>query len=155
MENEFITIGEAAQLTGRTSIDVMRLIKDRLQDSGLEIESIMKKEQRGPLTMYLIHKGFLLEQFHASQEIQEEQEVKIEQPQGAGELFQAKEEMISILRGIIETKDKQMEDLSKKIDQLIERDRETNILLKGLQERMFLLEDSKTASPSKRKTEQK
>ena len=48
--------------------------------------------------------------------------------------------MISTLKRIVDTKDQQIENLSGKIDQLIERDHETNILLKGLQDRLFLLE---------------
>ena len=51
--------------------------------------------------------------------------------------------MIITLQKIVETKDKQMDDLSKKIDELIERDRETNFLLRGLQEKIFALEGPK------------
>lgn len=137
MENEFITITEAARLTGKSDIEIMRLIKDRLQTSGLAMESIMKKEQREKGIMYLVHKGFLL------QDLAPVAEKTVEQPVPSEPILQAKDQIITMLQKIIETKDKQAEDLSRKIDELIERDRETNILLKGLQERMFLLEDSK------------
>ncbi|MBI2642441.1 MAG: hypothetical protein HYW97_01180, partial [Candidatus Wildermuthbacteria bacterium] len=63
------------------------------------------------------------------------------------ELLKAKDEMIQTLQGVVETKDNQIVDLSKKIDQLIERDRETNFLLKGLQDRIFLLEKGKKGNP--------
>ena len=152
MENEFITISEAAQLTGRTDIEIMRLIKDRLQTSGLAVESIMKKEQREKGAMYLIHKGFLFQELQHSSSKEQPLEKAVEEPGGPEPILKAKDEMIAMLQKIIETKDRQMEDLSKKIDQLIERDRETNILLKGLQERMFLLEDSNS---NDKKPEQK
>ncbi len=155
MENEFVTIAEAAQLTGRTDIEIMRLIKDRLQTSGLAMESIMKKEQREKGAMYLIHKGFLFQEFQHINSKENAPEKAVEKPSAPEPILEAKDEMIGTLQKIIETKDRQMEDLSKKIDQLIERDRETNILLKGMQERMFLLEDSQTASQTKKKTEGK
>lgn len=152
MENEFVTIAQAAQLTGKSDIEIMRLIKDRLQTSGLPVESIMKKEQRERGAMYLIQKGFLLQELQHTNIPKEVALPKaVFEPALQEPVLEAKDEMISTLQKIIETKDKQMEDLSKKIDQLIERDRETNILLKGLQERMFLLEDKKT-EPAKNQT---
>ncbi len=66
-------------------------------------------------------------------------------------LLEAKDEMIATLQKVVETKDRQMDDLSKKIDELIERDRETNFLLRGLQEKIFSLEGPKrNASPEKK-----
>ncbi len=147
MENEFITITEAAQLSGRTDIEIMRLIKDRLQTSGLAVESIMKREQREKGMMYLIHKEFLFQELGRINPKENAPEKAAEKPIAPEPILEAKNEMIATLQKIIETKDGQMEDLSKKIDQLIERDRETNILLKGMQERMFLLEDKKIEPP--------
>lgn len=49
-------------------------------------------------------------------------------------------EVINILRDQLTIKDKQIKSLSGKIDQLIERSRETNILLKGLTEKVLMLE---------------
>ena len=63
--------------------------------------------------------------------------------------------MIDILQRVIETKDGQIGDLSKKIDQLIERDRETNFLLKGLQDRIFLLERGAEEVPEEKKKPKK
>ena len=62
--------------------------------------------------------------------------------------------MIATLKGVVDTKDQQIGDLSGKIDQLIERDHETNILLKGLQDRLFLLEKGNSQNseePEKKK----
>jgi hypothetical protein len=53
------------------------------------------------------------------------------------------EETTGILKEQLNKKDEQIKDLGGKIDQLIERDRETNILLKGLQEKILMLEKPK------------
>ena len=52
-------------------------------------------------------------------------------------------EVINILRDQLNVKDKQINSLGKKIDQLIERSRETNILINGLTNRVLMLEDEK------------
>lgn len=55
--------------------------------------------------------------------------------------------VVNYHREQLQTKDKQIDDLSKKVDELtktinnmVERDRETNILLKGLQDKLIMLE---------------
>ena len=149
MEQEFITIAEAVRLTGQSDVDLMRLLKDRMESDGLSIESITRKEQRGNRMMYLISKTFLLKELDMAQNPQEPtaqgvaKEPVQEQQVSSDVLLVAKDEMIVTLQKIVETKDKQMDDLSKKIDELIERDRETNFLLRGLQEKIFALEGPK------------
>lgn len=164
MEQEFITIAEAVRLTGQSDIELMRFLKDRMESEGFDIESITRKEQRGNRMMYLISKAFLLKELDVEQNVEEEtpketvkepeQKQEQEQQVSPSALLEAKDEVIGILQGVIETKDKQMEGLSKKIDELIERDRETNFLLRGLQERIFALEGPKgEASPEEKKSE--
>ncbi len=154
MENDFITIAEAAELSGKSDIDIMRLLKDRLQSSGVSVESVMRREQREKGIMLLVNKAFLFQEPPESSQDLKDSKQEYEE---SNELLKAKDEMIATLQRIIEIKDRQMEDLGKKIDELIERDRETNILLKGLQDRIFLLEDSRENSaqeekPDKQKT---
>jgi len=69
-------------------------------------------------------------------------------------LLGAKTEIINILKGELYKKDHQMKtkdwqigSLGKKIDNLIERGRETNIILKGLQDRVFMLEAPRNPGP--------
>ena len=145
MDNEFITIGEASRLLKQADSVVMRLIKEALQ-AGVEKEDIMRAEMREGRMMYLVSKTFLIEESAKEketppkeQELKEEQSKKQKEP-SSGDVLSVKNDMISILQKVIDTKDQQLEDLSGKIDQLIERDHETNILLKGLQDRLFLLE---------------
>jgi len=52
-------------------------------------------------------------------------------------------ETTEMLRDQLRVKDGQIKNLDEKIGQLIERNRETNILLKGLQDKMVLLEKPK------------
>ena len=52
-------------------------------------------------------------------------------------------EIIEFLRDQLKIKDEQISSLGGKIDQLIERDRETNIILKGLQDKVFILGQGK------------
>ena len=160
MEQEFITIAEAVRLTGQSDVDLMRLLKDRMESNGLDIESITRKEQRGSRMMYLISKAFLLRELDMAQDPQEDtvkavaQEPVKEQQVSLDVLLVAKDEMIVTLQKIVETKDKQMDDLSKKIDELIERDRETNFLLRGLQEKIFALEGPKRDESSQEHKEE-
>lgn len=170
MEYEFITIGEASRLLKQPDVVVMRMIKDGLQ-AGFTPEQIMKKEQRGERVMILVSKQFLLGELSQEQEEPEqksqfdhddsEQEADVSQdPTGRSDVLSAKDEMIAILQRIVDTKDRHIEDLSRKIDQLIERDHETNILLKGLQDRIFLLEkgnpqaEEKSDSSNKKKNQE-
>lgn len=51
--------------------------------------------------------------------------------------------IIDFLKEQIKVKDEQTKDMSNKIDQLIERDRETNIILMKLQDKVFMLEGAK------------
>lgn len=136
MNEEFITIAEAAALLGKDDTAVMRLMKDRLRSSGLSLEAVVQKRQTEKGFLYLLSKEFL---FGEPRTHTPPPAPAREEPQ----LIQAKNEMIAALTKIIETKDRHIEDLSKKIDSLIERDRETNILMKGLQDRIFLLEAKK------------
>lgn len=53
-------------------------------------------------------------------------------------------ETTGLLKEQLVKKDEQIKDLGGKIDQLIERDRETNIILKGLQDKVFMLGGGKS-----------
>ena len=160
MEQEFITIAEAARLTRQSDVELMRFLKDRMESGGLDIESITRKEQRGNRVLYVISKAFLLrelgiEQHPQASVLKEAAKEPIKEKQVSPDaLLEAKDEMISTLQGVITTKDKQMDNLSKKIDELIERDRETNFLLRGLQERIFTLEGPKKDAPPEEKNDE-
>ena len=156
MDSEFITIGEAAQLLKQADSVVMRLIKEALL-AGVEKEDIIKTEMRQGRMMYLVSRTFLVEEVKKEKEVplKEEsiQEYRDEERGQSSDLLSAKDDMITTLQKVVDTKDHQIEDLSGKIDQLIERDHETNILMKGLQDRLFLLEQSNPTKQKKKKEE--
>ncbi len=59
------------------------------------------------------------------------------------EIISLLKETTEMLRGQLKIKDDQIKNLDDKIGQMIERNRETNILLKGLQDKIMLLEKPK------------
>ncbi len=68
-------------------------------------------------------------------------------PSADKEIIDLLKETTGMLRDQLYVKDEQIKSLNDKIDNLIERDRETNILLKGLQDRFLYLEKPKADSP--------
>jgi hypothetical protein len=157
MDKEFITIGEAARLLKQTDSAVMLLIKEALQN-GVEKDEIMKAEMREGRMMYLVSKTFLIEESAKERPVPppkrkepEEEEPIVNEVPRQQDVLSVKDDMISTLQKILDTKDHQIEDLSGKIDQLIERDHETNILMKGLQDRLFLLEEGNPKESQKKK----
>lgn len=143
MDYTFITITEAARLTGQSDLAIMRTIKDFLQQPGVNQDEILRKEPRDNSFVYLVNKEVLLRELAKGEEEQQPLQETREAPTPEQDLLQAKNEMIATLQKVLDTKDRQLEDLSKKIDQLIERNRETNILLKNLQDKIFLLEQGR------------
>ena len=57
-----------------------------------------------------------------------------------GDIINLLQNTVSLLKDQLTVKDRQIDSLGGKIDQLIERDRETNILIKGLQDKVLMLE---------------
>ncbi|MDA1337370.1 MAG: hypothetical protein O3C23_01200 [bacterium] len=158
MDQEFITIGEAARLLKQADSAVMLLIKKALLAGTLK-EDIMKSEMREGRMMYLISRTFLIKESAKEKEAPVAKEAsreayykKEEEPVPVASL---EDDMIATLKKVIDTKDQQIGDLSGKIDQLIERDHETNILLKGLHDRLFLLEQGKSQEGKRDKEKEK
>jgi len=151
MSDDFITIREATKITDKADITIRRLIKQLIKQNNPEATQMIKQEQQGQGRgfIYKINKDYLLKELKISEPVKEtEQKEKKEFPKsrektGKTETPEIVREVIKTLKSQIYIKDKQIDSLSGKIDQLIERDRETNIILKGLQDRVFLLEGAK------------
>ena len=148
MSEDFITIREAIRLTGKADITIRRLIKHLIKQDDPEATHLIKQEQTGKNFIYKINKDFLLKKLKVSEPIQEIKEKKEPDKSDKSDTIKREQtETPNIIREVIKTlkdqiyiKDKQIDSLGNKIDNLIERDRETNILLKGLQDRVFMLE---------------
>jgi len=62
------------------------------------------------------------------------------------EIINILKETTTFLKDQLKAKDEQIKDLGGKIDELIQRDRETNILLRGLQDKVFALQQGQEKS---------
>jgi len=149
MSDDFITIREATKLTDKPDITIRRLIRHLLKQNNPEATQMIKQEQAGGGFIYKISKDYLLKELKISEPVKEpELKEKKEIPEsrekaGNIETPEMVREVIKTLKSQIYIKDKQIDSLGNKIDNLIERDRETNIILKGLQDRVFMLETPK------------
>jgi len=149
MSDDFITIREATKLTDKPDITIRRLIRHLLKQNNPEATQMIKQEQAGGGFIYKISKDYLLKELKISEPVKEpELKEKKEIPENRGktgniETPEIVREVIKTLKNQIYIKDKQIDSLGNKIDSLIERDRETNIILKGLQDRVFMLETPK------------
>ena len=149
MSDDFITIREATKLTDKPDITIRRLIRHLLKQNNPEATQMIKQEQAGGGFIYKISKDYLLKELKISEPVKEpelKEKKEIPDKQGINRETETPEivrEIIKTLKSQIYIKDKQIDSLGNKIDNLIERDRETNIILKGLQDRVFLLEGAK------------
>jgi len=167
MNKDFITIRQATELTGKADITIRRLIRRLIKQNNPETIQMIRQKQAGKNFIYKINRDLLFKELKMNEPVQEIKEKKesfdtrkkeqTEIPETV-EILKAKNEIINILKGELykkdgqmKTKDWQIGSLGKKIDNLIERDRETNILLKGLQDRVFMLESPK--KPQEAETE--
>jgi hypothetical protein len=172
MENTFLTIKEAGELAGRSEITIRRLIKHLLKSPTDETTQMIKQERQSDnpqspfiyrVSSELIRRSFNLPTHETTQVNTQEQPVDYtptnqvptqtttqeqevsNQPQETP--TQMLREVVDLLKDQVRIKDTQIEGLSKTVDQLIERDRETNIILKGLQDRLYLLEAPEKPKP--------
>jgi len=74
---------------------------------------------------------------------QSRQDIPAEETGQENKIITILKETAGLLRDQLKTKDKQIDDLGNKIDGLIERSRETNILIGQLQSKVFMLEQPK------------
>jgi len=171
MSDNFITIRQATELTGKADITIRRLIKHLIKQGNPEITQMIRRKHAGKNFIYKINKDLLLKELNISEPAQEIKEKKefldtrekeqTKAPEIA-EVLSVKNEIINLLKGELykkdgqlKTKDWQIGSLGKKIDNLIERDHETNVILKGLQDRVFMLESPKKPQEAEIETEAK
>jgi len=138
MNEDFITIREASELTGKSDKVIRGLIKDLLKQSNPEATDLIRQDKTGGGFIYKINKDFLLKELKISEPADPVKE-QVE-PQSIVK------EVIEALKSQLNIKDRQIKDLGNKIDGLIERDRETNIILKSLQDKVFLLGAGQTTN---------
>jgi len=149
-----ITYPEACNLLKKSKRTVSRYIKKGL------IKPEIIKSQRGSVE-YRFNQADLESlkipgTDKTRQDIREDTRQAIRQDTGQdNEVITLLKETTQVLKDQLVIKDKQIKSLSGKIDQLIERGRETNVLLKGLTNKVLMLEGNKEKAETINEVENK
>lgn len=161
MQETFLTIKEASNLSGRSEITIRRVIKYLISQKEIlnnqtitrkykvskqMIDQLIKREKQNELPhspfIYKISEDLIKQVFNLTtqnvnkttiQKIQNDYSDDKEMPNQVIEHNEKDYEIITILKEQIKIKDEQIKSQNETIGQLIERDRETNILIAGLQ----------------------
>jgi hypothetical protein len=170
---QMLTIAESARLTGKHPDTIRRLIKRLLKEDN-KAENNIKQELVSGGFSYRIAKDYLLERipmpsagvktpmqehmhtdmhtkFADGQQNPQDNLQQSKQPHrgmhtdGQANSIQSYDAAPQLLRETIELLKEQLREKDKQIEQLLERDRETNILLKGYQDRYILEAPKHTA----------
>ena len=124
-EKKFLSIKEASLLTGKSESTLKRFVQKNFKSGTSKGKPMndqnIKKEKAPKGYFWFIEEVFLLENFPVQN--------SIPQPQSASE----NSDIVQILKEQLEKKDEQ-------ISQLLDRQRESNILTKNLQDKFLALE---------------
>lgn len=118
---DYVTIAEAVALTGKSISTIRRLVK-RLADEGQT--ELVKKEQTAQGDRYLIRSDILYREFGMEVPSDSHAEAPVNSQ------LDGHEQLVVVLREQLQKKDEQ-------ITQLLERQRETNILMNNYQQRLL------------------
>ena len=168
--NDFLTIKQAAELTNKSTITIRRLIKLLLTQNNPEVIHLIKQKQGRGGFIYKVKQDLIRQKYNLpnqkdkqkenlpTQKIKDDQITQEQKPEPSSkanvsiEVLEAKAEIINLLKGELYKKDNELKtknwqigSLGKKIDNLIERDRETNIILKSLQDKVLMLEGPRSS----------
>ena len=139
MENFNVTLFETCELLNKSKRSVSRYVR-----RGLLCPK-MVKSLKGTLE-YRFRKEdieMFKAQGWAEDKTRQDTEDKTRQDT---EIINILKETTTFLKDQLKAKDEQIKDLGGKIDELIQRDRETNILLRGLQDKVFALQQGQEKS---------
>jgi len=165
---DYLTIKEASNLTGKSEITIRRLIK-RLQKQGDQRTNHLIRQESSPSgSTYKIEKNLLLEELSLTSLLSNQKKEKTSQMtnqknrhsrtrdkkpdvlQVDVQIVETLNKTVEILQkqlevkdGQIKSKDNQIDSLTERIKELVERNREANHIIKGLQDRFLLTEGKK------------
>jgi len=137
---DYLSIKEAAEIYQKAEITIRRFVRNVVrEDKGshregihpLPTEANKLKKSKKPFS-YTISKELLQEHFGASTD--KKTSSKVPNDQYLGLL----EKTNSAFENQLQVKDDQIKQLAQAIEELSQRQRETNILMKGMQEQMML-----------------
>ena len=124
---DYVTITDAVTLTGKSMSTIRRLVK-RLRDG--DARDHIKKEMTAQGERYLISRDFLLKEFEP--DTQATTQADNQEDRQATTQMNSHDELVEVMREQLKKKDEQ-------IAQLLERQRETNILMNNYQQRMLAM----------------
>lgn len=131
---EYLTIKQASELVGKSEDTIRRLIKHVVKAKPDEASLFIKKQGNDKTFYYTVSDELLRQTFDMPTQTPDVP-TQLPSPVVHQSEMQA---VVDVLREQLRIKDEQIADLGKKVDNLIERSRETNILLKGLQNMLAL-----------------
>ena len=154
MSTEYITIKEAADRYDRAEITIRRLVRgivekaqssdrDKIRPNPNEVKKL--KEKRKPFS-YSVSTDLLNTAYGICESVEkaQQQEEAAEAAEQSGAAYVSLLESTNTnLTGQLTVKDEQIKALNQALDDLSERQRETNVLMKGFQEQMLLGDASK------------
>jgi hypothetical protein len=143
---EYVTITDAVTLTGKSISTIRRLVK-RLRDD--DARDYIKKEMTAQGERYLISREFLLKEF--GPDTQATMQADSQEDMQATTQLNSHDELVEVMREQLKKKDEQ-------IAQLLERQRETNILMNNYQQRLLTLntpQESMTIKPVEKTADEK
>lgn len=162
---DYLTVKEAAKLTGKSESTVRRLLRQITSQTGSRLPSqIIKKETTVAGFIYRIDKEFILGKLGVNdqplnrcndQSLPSQNDQPLDHLKTLQNMVEFLQEQLQIKDTQLQANDKQIEALNNTVDQLIERARETNILLKNFQEKTLLLESSEQKNMQAQKNETK
>jgi len=145
-----ITFIEACKILKKSKRTVSRYIKKGL------IKPEIIKSQKGSLEYRFSQADLESLKIPGTDKIRQDTRQAIRQDTGQdSEVITLLKETTQVLKDQLVIKDKQIKSLSGKIDQLIERGRETNVLLKGLTNKVLMLEGNKEKAETINEVENK
>lgn len=132
---DYISITEAITLTGKSISTIRRWVRKVAAEPD---QTIVKKVPGVTSERYLISRDALLKEFSEPipEPIQEPDQIDTHEPMH--------DQFMSILQEQLQRQSAQLEKKDEQIAQLLERLRETNILMNGYQNRLLTMQEPKT-----------
>ena len=137
---DLLSIAEAATLTGRHEKTIRRWLKKQLDSDPKAKEKIVQESIASGFT-YRIDKDYLLTHSPTPLDSSPQQESEQDTRQTTlqtDQVIQAKDETITLLKQQILLQQEQLQQKDEQIKTILERARETNVLLKGYQDNLLL-----------------
>ncbi len=138
-EKKFLSTKEATELTGKSANTIKNFIQKNFKNDNQKGDQKIKREKAPKGYFWFIEENFLRENFNIPEK----------NKNSDSEIVELLKKQLEEQNFQIKNKDEQMKEKDSQIFQLLERQREANILLKNSQEKNLLLEEKNNESEKK------